>query len=103
MLALALVQPWGTHVGHRLLLVSATVGSFVLVVYRGVLVLVGGLLLVDVITPTGPADEHALRWHVLVWDLWFLVWGMALGLAAWRCRQVNGATRIGLPKRGSLS
>jgi hypothetical protein len=68
-----------------------------------VLVLVGGLVLADVITPTGPADEHALRWHVFVWDLWFLVWGMALGLAAWRYRQVNGATRIGLPKRGSLS
>jgi Protein of unknown function (DUF3995) len=32
MLALALIQPWGTHVGHRLLLVSATVGSVVLVV-----------------------------------------------------------------------
>jgi hypothetical protein len=38
-----------------------------------VLVLVGGLVLVDVITPTGPVDEHALRWHVFVWDLWFLV------------------------------
>jgi hypothetical protein len=26
------------------------------------------------------------RWHVFVWDLWFLVWGIALGLAAWRYR-----------------
>jgi CHASE2 domain-containing sensor protein len=37
-------------------------------------------------TPSAPVDEHALRWHVFVWDLWFLVWGMALGLAAWRYR-----------------
>jgi uncharacterized membrane protein len=81
-----LVQPWGTNVGRRLFLVSAAVGSAVLVVYGGVLVLVGGLVLADLITPTAPVDEHALRWHVFVWDLSFLVWGMALGLAAWRYR-----------------
>jgi hypothetical protein len=51
-----------------------------------VLVLVGGLVLAEVITPSTPVDEHALRWHVFVWDLWFLVWGMALGHAAWRYR-----------------
>lgn len=86
LLALALVEPWGTHVGRRPLLVSAAVGSVVLIVYGGVLVLVGGLVLADLITPSAPVDEHALRWHVFVWDLWFLVWGVALGLAAWRCR-----------------
>jgi len=86
LLALAFVQPWGTRVGRRLLLVSAGVGSAVLVVYGGVLVLVGWLVLAELITPSAPVDEHALRWHVFVWDLWFLVWGMALGLAAWRYR-----------------
>ncbi len=30
------------------------------------------------------STEHGLRWHVFVWDLWFLLWGLALGLAAWR-------------------
>lgn len=84
LLALALVQPWGTHLGRRPLLVSAAVGSVVLVVYGGVLVLVGGLVLAHLITPSAPVDEHALRWHVFFWDLWFLVWGMALGLAAWQ-------------------
>ena len=57
-------------------------GSLVLVVSGGVLVLVGGLVLADLITPSAPVDEHALRWHVFVWDLWFLLWGMALRLAA---------------------
>jgi hypothetical protein len=47
LLPLAMVQPWGNHVGRRLLLVSAAVGSVVLVVYGGVLVLVGGLVLAD--------------------------------------------------------
>jgi hypothetical protein len=52
--------------------------------YGGVLVLVGGLVLADLIAPSTPVDDHALRWHVFIWDPWFLVWGMALGLAAWR-------------------
>ena len=86
LLALALVQPWGALVGPRLLFVSSAVGSVILVVYGGVLVLVGGLVLADVVTPSVPVDEHALRWHVFVWDLWFLVWGIVLGLAAWRYR-----------------
>jgi len=54
--------------------------------YGGVLVLVSGLVPADLITPSAPVNEHALRWHVFVWDLWFLVWGMAFGLAAWRYR-----------------
>jgi hypothetical protein len=60
-------------------------GSLILVLYGGAAVLAGGLVLADVITPSGPVDRHALRWHVFLWDLWFSVWGVALGLAAWRC------------------
>jgi Protein of unknown function (DUF3995) len=84
LLALALVRPWGASIGRRLLLPPSVVGSMILVLYGGAEVLLGGLVLGDVITPSGPVDEHALRWHVLVWDLWFLLWGLALGLAAWR-------------------
>jgi Protein of unknown function (DUF3995) len=82
--ALALVRPRGAGFGRRLLLVPIVVGSLILVLYGGVEVLAGGLVLADVITPSGPVDEHALRWHVFMWDPWFLVWGVALGIAAWR-------------------
>jgi hypothetical protein len=64
-----------------LLLLTSLLGSLILVLYGGVEVLAGGVVLAKVITPSGPVDEHALRWHVFVWDLWFLVWGMALGIA----------------------
>jgi glucan phosphoethanolaminetransferase (alkaline phosphatase superfamily) len=84
LLALALVRPWGPRIGRRLLAVPAAAASLVLVVYGGAEVLVGGSVLANVITPSGPVDEHALRWHVFFWDLWFLVWGVALGIAAWR-------------------
>ena len=29
-------------------------------------------------------DWGALRWHLFLWDLWFLVWGLLLGVAAWQ-------------------
>jgi len=37
-------------------------------------VLLGALVLSAVIHPAGSVDRTALRWHVGVWDLWFLVW-----------------------------
>ena len=87
LLALALVRPWGARFGRRFLWVAAVAGSFVLVFYGAAQVVVGGLVLADVITPSGPVDEHALRWHVFLWDLWFLIWGVALGIAAYRYHQ----------------
>jgi Protein of unknown function (DUF3995) len=81
---LALVRPWGRVVPRGLLLGAAWAASAVLSGYGGLLVAVGALVLSGVISPSGPVDRTALRWHVLVWDLWFLVWGLLLGVAAWR-------------------
>jgi hypothetical protein len=82
-LALALVRPWGRRVPRRLLSGVAWAASVVLTLYGGLLVAVGALVLAGVIRPAGPVDRTALRWHVLLWDLWFLIWGLLLGLAAW--------------------
>jgi hypothetical protein len=73
-LALALVRPWGRRVPRRLLAGVAWAASVVLTLYGGLLVAVGALVLAGVIGPAGPVDRTALRWHVLLWDLWFLVW-----------------------------
>jgi len=83
LLALALVRPWGRVIPRRLLLAAAWSASTVLTVYGGVLVAVGALVLTGVIRPAAPVDWTALRWHVLFWDPWFLVWGLLLGAAAW--------------------
>jgi hypothetical protein len=64
--------------GERLL---AGAAGAVLTVWGGANVLVGSLVLASVITPSGTVDRHALRWHVFVWDLWFLLWGVALTMA----------------------
>jgi hypothetical protein len=81
LLALALVRPWGRVVPRGWLLIGSAGVSVLLVVYGGLNVLLGGLVLAGVIHPAGGVDRTALRWHVGVWDLWFLVWGILLALA----------------------
>ena len=83
LLALALARPWGRALPRWLLLGAAWTASTVLTGYGGLLVAVGALVLTGVINPSGPVDRTALRWHVMLWDSWFLVWGLLLGVAAW--------------------
>ena len=89
MLALALVRPWGRLVPRRVLLGVAWAGAVVLVGYGALYVVGGALALGGVVEVAGGRDRAALWWHVLVWDLWFLVWGMLLGVAAWRFRRLS--------------
>jgi hypothetical protein len=87
LLALALVSSWGRVIPRVWLLACSAAASVVLVLYGGLLVIVGALVLSGAVHPAGAVDRTALRWHVLVWDLWFLVWGVLLALAAvahWR-------------------
>jgi hypothetical protein len=81
LLALALVHPAGRRLPQRPLWAVAAAAGGVLVLYGGVLVVAGALVLTGVLTPAGPVDLAALRWHVLVWDAWFLLWGVLLGVA----------------------
>jgi len=100
LLALALVRPWGRVVPRRWLLIGSAGASVLLVVYGGVYVLLGALVLSGVIHPAGSVDRAALRWHVGVWDLWFLVLGILLAVATvgyWR-RTVTGVPRDGAVK-----
>jgi hypothetical protein len=97
LLALALVRPWGRVIPRRWLLSGSAGASALLVVYGGLYVLLGVLVLSGVIHPAGSVDRTALRWHARVWDLWFLVWGILLALATagyWR-RTVTGPPRDG--------
>ena len=92
LLALALVRPWGRAIPDRLLLGAAWTASVVLTGYGGLLVAVGAMVLTGLISPAGPVDRTALRWHVLLWDLWFLVWGCCL---AWLPGSTVGNPAVG--------
>jgi Protein of unknown function (DUF3995) len=97
LLALALVRPWGRALPRRLLLGAAWAACVLLTAYGGVLVAVGALVLTGVIRPSGPVDRTALWWHVMVWDLWFLVWGLLLGVAAWQYGRESRGRRARQP------
>lgn len=87
LLALALVRPWGRALPRRWLLIVSAGASVLLVIYGGLNVLLAALVLGHVIHPSGGVDRTALRWHVGVWDLWFLVWGILQAIATagyWR-------------------
>jgi Protein of unknown function (DUF3995) len=64
--------------------VLAALAAGVLVVWGGANVVFGALALAGAVGQVD--DEHALRWHVFLWDPWFLVWGIALALATARAR-----------------
>jgi len=72
LLALALVRPWGQRLPPRALLLVGGAAAAVLILYGGVLVIGEALVETRVIRPSGRVDWRALRWHLGVWDLWFL-------------------------------
>ena len=74
--------------GKRSVVTLGLVGGVGLALYGGVLVIAGALALAGVGDSAG-RDEYALRWHVFFWYLWFLVWGVALALAAVRARRLG--------------
>lgn len=78
-LSLALVRPWSQRLPQRPLITVAAATAALLTLYGAALVLAGALALAGVFGPVH--NPTPLRWHVLVWDLWFLIWGLLLGAA----------------------
>jgi len=79
LLALSLVQPWGARVPRRLVLLAGTAASALLILYGGVLVIAAVLVETGAVRPGTPIDWRGLRWHLGLWDLWFLIWGSFWG------------------------
>ncbi len=87
LVALALVRPRRRRLPWWLLSGAALFGGLVLTLYGGVLTLVGAVALLGAFGP--PTDVTALYWHVLLWDPWFLLWGVLLTIAALRRFRLN--------------
>ncbi|KAA2254459.1 DUF3995 domain-containing protein [Solihabitans fulvus] len=81
-LGLALVRPWGRRPPRWMVLTAGWGATALLVLYGGVLVGVQALVQAGVIQASSDMDWKAFHWHLFLWDPWFLVWGIFLGLAA---------------------
>jgi len=83
LVALALAVPPDGRIPRRLVVLAGGVGSALLIAYGGLLTAAGALVLTGVLEPEGSVDRRALTWHVLLWDPWFLLWGLALAVTTW--------------------
>jgi hypothetical protein len=90
-LALALTQPWGRRFPRWALLTAAWSAVAILALYEGAASLVQHALMVSgvIATPAG-LGATAARWHLYLWDPWWLLGGVLILVAA---REYQRATR----------
>jgi hypothetical protein len=85
---LAVAQPrWLSARQGRQARGVAWLASVVLVLYGGVLTLIGLLVQANIVHASAHAEHKALRWHAFLWDPWFLLWGLLLMTALALSRQ----------------
>lgn len=82
--ALTLVRPWAQWLPPGWKLALAWAGGIGLALYGGVQFVVEALALSGVLHVAGAVDWEGLRWHVWLWDPWWLVGGILFLLAAWQ-------------------
>jgi hypothetical protein len=93
-LVLALLHPPADPFRRRSVILANGAASMILCVWGGVNVVVGALVLSGAIILTGDVDRHALRWHVFVWDMLFLVRGLAVALSVAAARRTQAGPAI---------
>lgn len=93
-LALALTQPWGRRLPRWALLFAAWSAVLIMAVYEGAASLVQHALMVAGIvgTPAG-LGSAAARWHLFLWDPWWLLGGVLVLLATLFYQRETGAPR----------
>ncbi|HMH89805.1 MAG TPA: DUF3995 domain-containing protein [Streptosporangiaceae bacterium] len=82
-LALALVRPWGRRRSRLLVTLLGWAAAVLLTLYGGILVIADALAATGAIKPKTPIAWTPLLWHLWVWDMSFLIWGLLFAAAAW--------------------
>jgi Protein of unknown function (DUF3995) len=79
--ALSLVRPSMPRASRRWMLVAGFGAAVVLAFYGFVNVLGEVLVATGVVGKPSNYDAYSFHWHLFLWDPYFLVWGILLGLA----------------------
>jgi hypothetical protein len=92
LLALALVRPWGRLLPRWLLLGAGWTAFAIMALYEGAASLLQHALMVTgaIATPAGLGETSA-RWHLFLWDPWWLLGGLLVGLAIWQYQRERPA------------
>jgi hypothetical protein len=95
LLALLLVHPVGRRWPRTLLWTAGWLSAVALILYGGLQML--GVLLAGtgLVPPASPMPAEVFWWRLLLWEPWFLIWGIALMVTLWPAgsRCVSGLTR----------
>lgn len=83
LVALALVQPWGRAIPRRLLIALAWAGGAVALLYGAALFVQHGLMLAGVLPIPAGLGRTAARWHLALWDPWWMLGGLLFIFTAW--------------------
>jgi hypothetical protein len=86
LVALALVRPWGRHLPRRALRTAAWLGGALLLLYGGASWIQHGLMEAGVVDTPETLGEEAVRWHLLLWDPWWVLGGALFLSAGLRAR-----------------
>jgi hypothetical protein len=84
LLALALVSDWGRRLPGLPVAALGWGAAIVLTLYGSVPIAGEVLVVTGAVHPAAPIEWMPLLWHLYLWDMSFLVWGILFGLAAWR-------------------
>lgn len=97
LLALALVRPWGGNFPRWVLLGAAWAVGVGMAAYGALQLAVTGTVTVLKVTGLlsipGPVDWTGIRWHLMLWDPWWLLGGILFIVAAWSYQR---GARIGM-------
>ena len=94
LLALALVQSWGRVVPHWMLLTAAWVAFAIMALYEGAASWVQhGLMQIGAISTPSGLGTKALHWHLLLWDPWWLLGGILIGVLTWSYQRRSRAMK----------
>lgn len=92
-LAVALIRPWLRKVPRRWLVRAAWGAAVPLTLYGAIQTASVALVRFNIIIPSKPVASNVLWWRLLVWEPWFLLWGVLLGVAAWHVGRRPDAVR----------
>jgi hypothetical protein len=90
--ALALIQPWGRRLPRGIVLLAGWGASALFLVYGAANLVQDALIVAGAIpTPVG-LGAVAARWHLFLWDPWWLLGGVLFALATWAYRVAGSAS-----------
>lgn len=83
LLALALVQPWGRVIPRWMRLTAAWGAGALMFLYGGASMVQFSLMSAGVLSVPASVGTTAVRWHLLLWEPWWMLGGLLFMAAAW--------------------